>query len=122
MPAVSIRNREAENMNATTRVNDTYVWVEVVLFSPRFYPSVCETREDSWKSSVCLNVIESTAWMFRRAPEAMCLQSSLELCKSVGKQWECLSATRNVLDTQLATPNDILRAADRKKPALPENF
>lgn len=48
-------------MNDTTRVNDTYVWVEAVLFSPRFYPSVCETREDSWKSSACLNVIESTA-------------------------------------------------------------
>ena len=78
------RNIERQRTCDTTRVNDTYVWVEAVLFSPRFYPSVCETREDSWKSSACLNVIESTAWMFRRAPEAMRLQSSSSFAKALG--------------------------------------
>ena len=70
-------------MNETTHVNDTYVWVEAVLFSPRFYPSVCETRKDSGKSSVCADVIESTAWVFRRAPEAMCLQSSSSFAEAL---------------------------------------
>ena len=108
-------------MNETTHVNDTYVWVEAVLFSPRFYPSVCETRKDSGKSSVCADVIESTAWVFRRAPEAMCLQSSSSFAEALGNNGSICRqrATVQIRSWRLQT---ISSDQPIRKPALPENL